>query len=589
MTPHSHKYMKSDKKIRVLVLDADMVPALTIARSLAQRRCMVDVAGQSSNAITRHSNSVTACYTYPDPLSAGAEFLEWLVSHTSSECYDLVIPVTERTLVPIAQHREKFGHVKLAIPAQESLDVALDKARTLELATSLGVPVPGGFSLSNIEELGEHLDHLKYPVVLKPARSLVTNKGRSSQLKVSYAFDEVELRAGCEHGLLFGPMILQEYFKGQGVGIELIAYQGRVAYAFQHLRLHEVPLSGGGSSLRKSVPIEPKLLAASECLMSALGWNGVAMVEFKWNPETEEFSLMEINGRFWGSLPLADAAGADFPSMLLDLELEGEVKATKPYREGVYCRKLASDLGWYEAVLRSGSERQVADIPNGRQIFKELGLFFSPRHYFDVQSFRDPLPGLVDIGQIIADYYGRFAGLAAENYFLYKQKRAWRRGEVAAAMGKANSVLFVCYGNINRSALADVLSRGYLEDSGMKVLSAGFHQNAERPADPVMVDIAAANGVNLGQLRSSTVTPKLLHSSDIIFIMEKSHYDRLGSISAEVLGKTWLLGAHGGELEKRPEIDDPFGRSREAYEYCYNRIEQAVSHLKAMLVNRLSE
>ena len=571
------------------MLDADMVPALTISRSLSRRGCIVDTASSVARPITGYSNSIESVFLYPDPLSAEDDFLQWLVRHTKELDYDLVIPVTERSLVPISSHRDLFGHVRIAMSSAASLELVLDKEQTMALAERVGVPVPGGVTVSSREELIGHLLAVSYPVVLKPTRSIGTKDGGSSQLKVSYAFDEIGLLAGCEHALKFGPVLLQEYFRGKGVGIELIAQQGKVAYAFQHLRLHEVPLTGGGSSLRKSEPIEPLLLEASERLMAALEWNGVAMVEFKWEPGTKRFSLMEINGRFWGSLPLADAAGADFPSMLLDLELNGEITPCKPYKPHVYCRKLSSDLYWYEAVVRRGPETKIADIPNGWAIFRELGLFLSPRHRFDVQRLRDPMPGLVDIGDIITSYYHRVPALIGEKFFLWRQKRAWRRGDVARAIAGANNILFMCYGNINRSALADVLLGSYAEDSGLSVVSAGFHQEVGRPADPVMVGVAAEHGIELNASRSTIVTSELLRDSDVIFAMEKSHVDTLLEMDGTIADKIWLLGAHGGRSGYGPEIDDPYGRSRDSYEFCYRRIAEAVDHLKSVLAYRRSE
>ena len=40
-------------------------------------------------------------------------------------------------------------------------------------------------------------------------------------------------------------------------------------------------------------------------LIEAAGFEGIAMVEFKRDSATGQLSLMEINGRFWGSLPLS--------------------------------------------------------------------------------------------------------------------------------------------------------------------------------------------------------------------------------------------------------------------------------------------
>lgn len=581
--------MNSVQKKRILVLDADMVPALTISRSLSRRGCLVDTASHIDKPITGYSNRVGQVYIYPDPLSAEGDFLQWLDAHTKSEKYDLVIPVTERSLVPISKHRDLFGHVNVAMSSAASLELVLDKEQTILLAERVDVPVPRGVSISSMDDLSHHLPEMQYPVVIKPARSIGISESGSSQLKVNYAYDENGLRAGCEHGLRFGPILLQQYFRGRGVGIELISQQGKIIYAFQHLRLHEVPLTGGGSSLRKSEPIEQKLLEASERLITALEWNGVAMVEFKWDPETRDFCLMEINGRFWGSLPLASAAGADFPSMLLDLELAGEVFPCKPYKPQIYCRKLSSDLFWYEAVLRRGQQPEIADIPSGWAVFRELALFMSPRHRFDVQSLRDPIPGLVDIGIIITSYIHRIATMLGEKSFLWRQKRAWRRGDVARSITSASSILFMCYGNINRSALADVLLRSYAEDSGLSVTSAGFHEEVGRPADPAMIDVANTYGIDLNSSRSTIVSGELLRSSDVIFVMEKSHADTLLSLDEACLNKVWLLGAHWGNSGFGPEIEDPNGRSREGYEFCYRRISEGIDHIKSILTYRRSE
>jgi len=577
--------MKRTTGPRVLVLDADMVPALTVSRSLARRGCQVTGGSHIDRPLVGYSRALHRHWRYPDPLLTTEQFSLWLAEHARQEAYDLVIPVTERTLAPISRERSSLRHVPIAMPDEGSLELVLDKARTFELARELGVAVPRGVSVATLDELAACRDDMKYPVVIKPARSIGSRNGGGSHLQVSYAFDDIGLLTACTHALRFGSVVLQEHFKGDGVGIELIAKRGEIIYAFQHRRLHEVPLTGGGSSLRKSEALDTDLLEASRSLVKALNWNGVAMVEFKQNPANGEFCLMEINGRFWGSLPLADVSGADFPAMLLDLELSGEVNVSDPYREQMYCRLLSRDVSWYEAVLRGEGDRRIVELPSRSQLIRELALFFSPRHRFDVQSWRDPLPGLVDIGRIASIYYRRLYSLLSDRLFLARQRLAWRRGEVADALDCADTMLFLCYGNINRSALADAMVRAYAQDVGIQVRSAGFHPEKGRPADPVMVDLAAGFGLDLRGTRSSTVTPDELCDSDIIFVMEKSHYDRVVAMEPAVAGKTFLLGAHP-RGSGSAEIADPFGQSGQAYRHCYERVAEAIDNIKAQIATR---
>src|SRR4030095_221723 len=110
--------------------------------------------------------------------------------------------------------------------------------------------------------------------------------------------------------------------RGGGVGVEMLVDRGEVVLSFAHERIHELPLTGGGSTYRRAIAMPDALLEDSQKLMRALGWHGVAMVEYR--AHNGDHWLMEINGRFWGSLPLAAYAGVDFPKALAELLLQGK-------------------------------------------------------------------------------------------------------------------------------------------------------------------------------------------------------------------------------------------------------------------------
>ncbi|MEX1198527.1 MAG: ATP-grasp domain-containing protein [Pseudohongiellaceae bacterium] len=578
------------RPIRILVLDADLVPALTVVRSLVRRHYLVDVASAGEAPIASFSRAVGHCWRYPHPLRGEARFLTWMEEHLATRRYDLVIPVSERTLVPLSGQRHRFANTRIAMADADSLERVLNKAETFRLAESLGISVPRSIHLTAIDQLAEHIRKIVYPVVIKPSHSVAGSQSGYSKRNVSYAYSESGLRRQCEQCLRHSPVILQSYFRGQGAGIELIARDGEILYPFQHVRLHEVPLTGGGSSFRVSAPVEPVLLEAAEKLMRALRWTGVAMVEFKWDAGSGRYCLMEINGRLWGSLPLAVAAGADFPAMLAELSLTGALGEYPAYRSGVYCRNLPRDLQWHEMVLRSRGEAKkqgsdLARIPSGRAVVRDLVRVLSPGHHFDTQSFRDPLPGLVEMKRLFAHYQGRLSGLVAEKRFARHHRLLWRNGTVRKAMREARTVLFLCYGNINRSAAAGVLMENLLPaDCDKHVWSAGFHQEEARPADNRMQSIAAEKGFDLSRSRSTRITDQLLDDSDIIFVMEKKHHDVLLSVDPSAAERIFLLGPgcrEGGQGE--PEIPDPYNRSEEAYRACFVRIYQAVTRLSEFI------
>jgi carbamoylphosphate synthase large subunit len=215
----------------VLVLDADQPAALAVLRSLARRGLRVEVASTDSRAIGRRSRHASAFWCHPDPLADADAFVQWLEAHLRSHAYGLVIPLTERSVVPLAQQRDRFATGLIAVADADALAQVIDKQRTVALAATLGIPVPLAEPVHDAAQAPQAAQRLGYPVVVKPARSVGSQGGQRVQLSVSYAFDERELLTQVESALRYGPVLLQEYFAGDGVGIELIADRGELQYS----------------------------------------------------------------------------------------------------------------------------------------------------------------------------------------------------------------------------------------------------------------------------------------------------------------------------------------------------------------------
>ena len=66
-------------------------------------------------------------------------------------------------------------------------------------------------------------------------------------------------------------VLLQEYYRGSGQGVELLMHAGRPLAAFQHRRLREVPVNGGASAFRESVPLDGELYRHSVRLLRKAG------------------------------------------------------------------------------------------------------------------------------------------------------------------------------------------------------------------------------------------------------------------------------------------------------------------------------
>ena len=189
---------------------------------------------------------------------------------------------------------------------------------------------------------------------------------------------------------------MQERIFGSGLGVFLLAWEGRTLAAFAHRRIREKPPPGGVSVYRESVAVAPELRTYSERLLERYRWRGAAMVEFKEDARTGTPYLMEVNGRFWGSLQLAIDAGVDFPAILVAAALGEPRPAIGAFREGIRCRWLWGDVDHLIWMLRAPRHIRVAhpDLPGRLGALARFLVPWRPGDRFEVLRTTDPGPFL---------------------------------------------------------------------------------------------------------------------------------------------------------------------------------------------------
>ena len=346
---------------RVLVTDGEFKHTLGIVRALHARGHEVHVLAQSSRAPSVHSKAVRAWHRAPSP--GAADYDARLLGIARTLAPVSVIAVGNGAVAAADRLRECWpAGARAALPARASLELANDKTRTGALARSVGVRTPREREVADLAAAGAALAELGAPLVLKSARE----EGRKvlryvrGETALERAYRDVSARAS-------GAVLAQEFVDGDGYGFSALYWNGRRMRHFMHRRVREWPPSGGTSACAESVPDAPELERAGTALLDALGWHGVAMVEFKGALAPGGLALMEVNAKFWGSHDLALAAGVDFPGDLAAL-LEGRALAGQPAYRAVRCSwPFGGDL-WHgmfhppalPAVLRDALSPRVA-------------------------------------------------------------------------------------------------------------------------------------------------------------------------------------------------------------------------------------
>jgi predicted ATP-grasp superfamily ATP-dependent carboligase len=382
----------------VLVTDGEQRAALAVVRSLGRAGHRVHVCAARNRSLAGVSRHAAGQHVVADPLSAPSEFATDVLELVQRLHVDVLLPIGEAALLALLPMRRELADVRLPFPDVDQFRVISDKAAVLRAAAPLGIRVPAQILLSSGDDLAA-LDssRLPWPVVLKPARSVVDTGGRRLKLAVRYAATHDQLVAAlADLPPSAYPLLLQQRVVGPGIGIFLLLWEGRTYAVFAHRRLREKPLSGGVSVYRESVPADSALVERSRVLLEHFRWQGVAMIEYKVDAATGEPYLMEVNGRFWGSLQLAIDAGVDFPLLLVSLACGRHPQPVLHYREGIRSRWWLGDLDQLIQRFRVSPARAPLppDLPGrGRALFDFLTLWRSGDHG-EVFRWSDPRPGI---------------------------------------------------------------------------------------------------------------------------------------------------------------------------------------------------
>jgi predicted ATP-grasp superfamily ATP-dependent carboligase len=400
----------------VLVTDAGRGSAIAFIRSLGRKGWRVVAADHDARSAGFRSRYASTHFVYPAPRTAPRAFVEALRAKVAEERVDLVVPITDECIHPLAHARASFeGLTQLAIASDAALAAVADKRATIALAERLGIPVPETRAVESLAAAHAAADELGFPLVVKPAvsRRYLPAEDRIEDGHVGFAHDPADLERRVEGLLGTHALLLQRYRPGGGGGVELLVDDRDVLRAFQHRRHAEIPVTGGASARPESVALDPVLLAHARALVRDLRWTGLVMVEFKVG---EKPWLIEVNGRVWGSLPLACLAGVDFPGGLAELYFPDPAATAQddtPYALGLRAYNFELMLSWIAQVLLG--RKRTADMPYPTRTRALAGLagLLDPAQKSDLACAGDFAPRLAEAGRIVRKLRHKLVGGAA--------------------------------------------------------------------------------------------------------------------------------------------------------------------------------
>lgn len=325
---------------RVLVMGDDMRIFLAVVRSLGRAGKEVHAAPFNWHSPALRSKYISTVHRFPRYSDDSVAWCASVGTVLRNHSFSLVVPCCDRAILPLHLHREEFAEFPIAIPSPEAMELLFDKERTRQLCVDLNIPVADGIRLSSNGTAQQLAGRFGMPLVLKPRKSYWLDRLDSAG-KVWIVESEPELKELLAAVQEPSRYLVEGYFDGVGVGVSVLADDGKVLHAFQHRRLRQG--KGGCSSYRVSETVNEDLYRACEKICGHTKLTGVCMFEFRYNQRDHSWILIETNARFWGSMPLPLSIGVDFPRFLYDCMVHRAHHAPVRYPAGVRSRNLVLD------------------------------------------------------------------------------------------------------------------------------------------------------------------------------------------------------------------------------------------------------
>ncbi len=290
------------------------ITGLAVARSLGARGVPVIALDKDERGVGLHSRHVAVRGRLPSPLDDEGAFVARLLEIGALlDRRGVLFPANDEWVLGLGRHRARLAEY-YDIPFADEATVAriLDKKSLYEVAGALDIPVPRTWDLAE-RDAARLAREVAYPCILKPReqRSFTEQFG----VKVIEIPDAAEFvdwaRRTAGHG-----MLAQEIVPVTPDGFHsLCAYVapgGAALGAFVGRKVEQYPAGFGTGCLVESAAL-PLLVERGARVLRALGYHGIAEVEFLYDPRDGEHKLLDVNTRVWKWIGLPIAAGVDLP------------------------------------------------------------------------------------------------------------------------------------------------------------------------------------------------------------------------------------------------------------------------------------
>lgn len=377
---------------------------LAIVRSLGRREIPVTLVTTSPYDGISRSRFVRETVIGPSIHSSEEKLLDFLKGIAQSEIdRPVLIPAVDETSYFVGKFYDSLeNYFRIPAPSWNAIKHINNKRDQYLAARSLDIPIPETYYPDSIEDIQKIAVSLtNYPYVIKPNISFewrVSNsKSQGKKAIVVHGKQELIEKASD----LFGQtkeLMIQEIIGGRDDHlVTCLSYfdaNHRPNSWFIRKKYRQNPIDFGYCTMTESCHND-QVFNQTKSLLQHINYHGISGVEWKLDPATNKFKLIEINARPVNTTGCAIASGVDLPSIAYFDAIGHPLPSVTDWRDGQLWVWLAQDFWAAREHIRNGDLTFKDWLFSLRKIksdavfsFDDPALSFSYYWRFIVQTIR---------------------------------------------------------------------------------------------------------------------------------------------------------------------------------------------------------
>lgn len=287
--------------------------AYDLLRSLGRERIPCVVASSQRDDVAIYSRYCTQHIQLPEfEKKSYDEIAAILLEFSAKErLRPVLFYASDPELDFVARYRDVLGPAfQLNLPESRILDALANKVEFSRLAMKFDLPVPQTLIFKDAADVESQLSAIRFPCIVKPAYShdWVWESDQQREFfgpykKALRRFDSADtlvrfcrLLPQRRTGFL-----IQQYIEGRDEGIAsfhgYFDEQSECLAYFVGEKVRTYPAHTGGSVYIRTV-LNPELALRSIDYLQRIDFRGIVKVDFKRDPQSGEFHILEVNARY---------------------------------------------------------------------------------------------------------------------------------------------------------------------------------------------------------------------------------------------------------------------------------------------------